>query len=146
MKLYELKKASQRTKKRVGRGLGSGKGKTAGRGTKGQKAREKVPVGFIGGTLPIYKTLPYRRGIGNPKRAVKAITLSLGKLATFKAKDIVSVETLIERGLVKEKDAKKYGVKIMGEGKAPQGLIVKLPTTLPARGKIEKSGGKVLDA
>ena len=66
MKLNELVKLKSRGKKRVGRGLGSKLGKTAGRGTKGQKARGKIPAGFTGAGLPTYKKLPLRRGLGNP--------------------------------------------------------------------------------
>ncbi len=73
MKLHQLSVVSHRSKKRVGRGLGSGKGKTGGRGTKGQKARGKIALGFIGGTLPLYKKLPYRRGLGNAKQTQKSV-------------------------------------------------------------------------
>ena len=62
MQLHKLFKTTDKKAKRVGRGLGSGKGKTSGRGMKGQKSRENIPAGFIGGTLPLYKKLPYRRG------------------------------------------------------------------------------------
>lgn len=66
MKLHQLTKIKTKDKKRLGRGIGSGKGKTAGRGTKGQKARGKIPQTFTGG-LSLYKKLPLRRGYGNPK-------------------------------------------------------------------------------
>ena len=67
MKLESLPKITQKRRKRLGRGFGSGKGKTAGRGTKGQKAREKVKFGFEGGQLPLTKRLPLRRGKGRNK-------------------------------------------------------------------------------
>ncbi len=68
MKLNELTKVKEISKKRLGRGLGSGKGKTSGRGTKGQKARGKIPAGFIGG-LAFYKKLPLKKGQGNTKQS-----------------------------------------------------------------------------
>lgn len=70
MKLHELMKIKTKNRKRLGRGLGSGKGKTVGRGTKGQKARGKMPAGFVG-NLPLYKKLPLRRGKGNPNPSKK---------------------------------------------------------------------------
>lgn len=70
MKLHELMKVRAKSRKRLGRGLGSGKGKTAGRGTKGQKARGKIPATFVG-SLPLYKKLPLKRGQGNPKPSKK---------------------------------------------------------------------------
>lgn len=143
MKLHQLTKVNKRSGKRLGRGLGSGKGKTAARGTKGQKARENVPVGFIGGTLPLYKKLPFRRGKGNVKRSIKMIPLSLGKLSVFKANSEVDLQSVIDHKLVLEKDAKKHGVKIMGEGEVQVALKVKLPTTSSAASKISKAGGEV---
>lgn len=76
MKLNQLPKLKNRGKKRLGRGLGSGKGKTAGRGTKGQKARGKIPVNFSGAGLALYKKLPLRRGKGNKSPGKKEKRLS----------------------------------------------------------------------
>lgn len=144
MELHKLLKVKVRSKKRVGRGLGSGKGKTAGRGTKGQKARGKVPAGFIGGTLPLYKKLPHRRGLGNPKRTLKPVPVPLSKLSSFKANAIVDVQSLIDNRLVSEKSARKFGVKIMSEGDIKTKLTVKVPATAQATQKIEKAGGQVV--
>lgn len=72
MRLNELIKIVSIKNKRLGRGVGSSKGKTAGRGTKGQKARGKIPAGFSGGGLPAFKKLPLRRGLGNPSPSKKA--------------------------------------------------------------------------
>ncbi len=144
MKLHELSKVVERSKKRVGRGLGSGKGKTSGRGTKGQKARGKVAPGFIGGTLPMYKKFPYRRGLGNPKMSAKMVTLSLDKLSAFAAGTTIDLQSVIEKGLVSESNAKKYGVKIMSDGEITKALNIKLPVTASAAAKIEKAGGKVI--
>ena len=102
MKLQELPKTKYRKSKRLGRGLGSGKGKTGGRGAKGQKARGKVPAGFIGGTLPIYRKLPLVRGKGNPKLGVKPKVITLSVLNIFKPKTVVDMEALLKEKLVSE--------------------------------------------
>ena len=141
MKLHELIKVKAIAKKRVGRGLGSGKGKTAGRGSKGQKARGKMPVGFSG-NLALYKKLPLKKGQGNPKVSQKMTVLNLSSLAPFKSKSVVDLEQLIGLKILTEKDAQK-GVKILGEGEVKTVLVVKLPVSETARKKIEKAGGKV---
>lgn len=143
MKLHELLKVKTKSKKRLGRGIGSEKGKTAGRGTKGQKARGKIPITFTG-SLSLYKKLPLRKGKGNPKLSTKPILISLAKLDTFKAKAVVDINALLETKIISEKQAKK-GVKILGQGKLNKALTVKLPITKSAREKIQKSGGKVED-
>lgn len=143
MQLHKLTKNTDRKAKRLGRGLGSGKGKTSGRGMKGQKARENVPVGFIGGTLPLYKKLPYRRGLGNSKQSSKAVILPLSKLSVFKAGTVVDIQNVVDKGLVNKKAALKRGVKVTSDGNLEIALTVNLPTTAPAAQKIEKAGGKV---
>lgn len=141
MKLHELLKVSQRAKKRLGRGLGSGKGKTGGRGTKGQKARGKIPATFIGG-LPLYKKLPLKRGKGNLHLGVKPILISLAKLSVFKDKTVVDVEKLIEAKLISKNDEKK-GIKILGNSEFKGILTIKLPISSSAQRQVEKLGGKV---
>ncbi|MFH0937585.1 MAG: 50S ribosomal protein L15 [Candidatus Daviesbacteria bacterium] len=142
MKLHELLKTNSRSKKRVGRGLGSGKGKTSGRGSKGQKARGKVALGFIGGTLPLYKKLPFNRGIGNPKRSPKATLVPLSKLSEFKKGEVVDLQSLTATGIVNHKEALQ-GVKIVGNGEIKNSLTVNLPMSASAAKQIEKAGGKV---
>ena len=144
MKLHQLVKTTERSKKRVGRGLGSGKGKTSGRGMKGQKARGKVAAGFIGGTLPLYKKLPFNRGVGNPKRSTKMIPLPLAKLSVFSPGEVVDLQSLVEHGLVSEKKARKFGVKIMGVGEVDKSLNIKLPLTSSAAAKVKKAGGEII--
>lgn len=148
MNLNSLTKIKQKRQKRVGRGLGSGLGKTAGRGTKGQKARGKIPASFIGGTLPLYKKLPYKRGYhrdgihssnATPK---KMKVLNLEDLKNFSLKSVVNIQTLQESGLIKEKDV-KAGVKILGAGKVISGLVVQVPVSASARKSIEQAGGKI---
>lgn len=141
MRLHQLLKVTARGKKRLGQGLGSGKGKTAGRGSKGQKARGKIPATFIGG-LPLYKKLPLRRGKGNPKISQKPKQINISQLNVFKAKTVVDIDVLLQSKVVTEKDIKQ-GVKILGNGEIETALIVKVPTSEGARRKIEKSGGKV---
>lgn len=140
MKLEQLSKITTRSKKRVGRGLGSGKGKTGGRGMKGQKARGKVPLTFIGGTLPLYRKLPLRRGKGNPRMYLKPKAINLAALSIFKAKSVVDLQSLLDSKIISEKDLKS-GVKILGNGELKQPLTVKLPVSKSAQQKIEKAGG-----
>lgn len=148
MNLNSLTKTKIKSSKRVGRGLGSGLGKTAGRGTKGQKARGKVPASFIGGTLPLYKKLPYKRGFhrdgihSSSSLPKKMRVLNLRDLKNFKTKSVVSIQTLLEAGLIKEKDL-KVGVKILGTGEVVAGLIVQIPVSKSARKQIEEAGGKI---
>lgn len=141
MKLHELTKITTRPNKRLGRGIGSGKGKTAGRGTKGQKARGKIPATFIG-SLSLYKKLPLKRGKGNPKVSSKPRIINLSKLNVFKAKEVVDIAKLIEAKIISEREAKR-GVKILGKGEINKALTVKLPVSNSARKIIEKFGGKV---
>lgn len=144
MKLHELVKINERSKKRVGRGLGSGKGKTGGRGMKGQKARGKIPAGFIGGTLPLYKRLPYRRGIGNMGKAAETLPVSLSELDQFKSGSVVDLQSLVTQGIIQNKQIKKFAVKILDKGDIHTALTVKVPVSASAAGKIEKAGGKVI--
>lgn len=143
MRLDQLIKIKTKERKRVGRGVGSGRGKTAGRGTKGQKAKGRIPAGFAGGTLPLYRKLPLRRGLGNPAIYPKPTVLNLSRLSIFRPKTVVDLEKLIEAKIIKEKDLKK-GVKILGGGKLEYPLFVKLPTSYLAKQKIEKAGGQVV--
>ena len=112
MKIHDLKPAdgSRQQRKRVGRGIGGKGGKTAGRGTKGQKARSKVPVGFEGGQLPMHNRIPKLRGFNNPFRveyqAINLDTISESGL------DEVTPETLRSKGLVH----KGALVKVLGRG------------------------------
>lgn len=141
MRLHNLLKVKTRSKKRLGRGIGSGKGKTGGRGSKGQKARGKIPAGFTG-SLSLYKKLPLKRGKDNPKISPKKRVINLSRLNKFRAKSVVGIEELIKERIITSKDANK-GVKISGNGDIDIALTVKLPVTGSARKKIEKKGGKV---
>ena len=115
---------------RRGRGHGSGNGKTAGKGHKGQKARSGAPrPGFEGGQMPLYRRIP-KRGFTNRNRA----------LEVFENDAVVSVETLIEAGIVKNP---RDGVKILGNGELTKKLTVKANAfSASAAAKIEANGGK----
>lgn len=142
MKLHELPKVKTKSKKRVGRGIGSGLGKTAGRGTKGQKARGSIPIGFTGAGLPTFKKLPLKRGLGNPRLSLKPKTLTLSKLNVFKKNSIVDLEQLLKVKLISKKDLQS-GVKILADKELTVSLVVKLPVSKKAQIAIEKKGGKV---
>lgn len=144
MKLNNLSKVSARSGKIVGRGIGSGKGKQAGRGTKGQKARGRIPVGFIGGTLPLYKKLPYNRGQRNMKSRSNALAVPLSKLKVFKAGSDIDIQSLIDNKIVSAVDAKKRGVKIVGLGEVPAKLTIKVAISENAGKIIEAAEGKVV--
>ena len=144
MQLNLLPKITKRAKRRLGQGHGSGRGKTAGRGTKGQKARGKIPISFEGGALPLIKRLPFRRGKGRNKVFKKGpVIVNVKALNILKKGEIVDIKILVEKQIVDEKDANVYGVKILGDGILNVPITVKLPVSKGARLKIEKAGGSV---
>ncbi len=143
MNLSNLPKTTQRADKRLGRGIGSGKGKTSGKGTKGQKARGKIPLGFTSGALPLFRVLPLLRGWGNRKVSAEATVIHLDELKVFSAGEVVDLENLIKKGVVSEKSAHRSGVKILGNGLIDKKLTVKVPVSAHARSIIEKAGGSV---
>lgn len=142
MKLHKLQKVKTQSKKRLGRGIGSGLGKTSGRGTKGQKARGKIPVGFTGAGLPTFKKLPRSRGLGNRKVTSKLKPVSLSMLNVFKANSTVDLEQLVKASIISGKDINR-GVKILADDKLNVSLIVRLPVSKKAKMEIESKGGKV---
>src|SRR3990167_6154345 len=96
MALHNLKKIKTSSKRRLGQGHGSGRGKTAGRGTKGQKARGKVPLYFEGGALPLIKRLPFRRGKGKNKVfKKKPLVVNIKALNLLKTNEVVDIKTLV---------------------------------------------------
>ncbi len=143
MKLSSLKslKSGARAAKRVGRGESSGKGKTAGRGMKGQKARGAVKPEFEGGQLPIIKRLPFQKGVGN-KPSKQAFTITLRDLSKLKEGATVELRTLKEANLIPKQNVK---VKVVATGNLTKTLVVKLPVTKKAKEAIEKAKGKVLN-
>lgn len=144
MKLNELPKIkTAKVKKIVGRGHGSGKGKTAGRGTKGQKARENVRLGFEGGQLRIIKRLPFRRGVGN-KAGSNTLGISLSDLSRLPKGSKVNAETLVQANLATLGELRRRPVKVLGTGDITVALTVEVPTTPGAAKKIATVGGKVV--
>ena len=124
---------------RRGRGHGSGNGKTAGKGHKGQKARSGAPrPGFEGGQIPLYRRIP-KRGFTN-RNTKEIVAINLGALEVFENDTVVSVETLIEAGIVKNP---RDGVKILGNGELTKKLTVQANAfSAGAVAKIEAAGGK----
>lgn len=144
MQLSSLSKITKVRKRRLGQGHGSGRGKTAGRGTKGQNARSSRPLTFEGGALPLIKRLPFLRGKGKNKSfKKKPIVINVKVLNLLKKDSVVDLKTLIENHIVDEKQAKVYGVKILGDGKISVPLVVKLPVSKNAKKKIEDAGGSI---
>ena len=144
MNLNSLPKIKKNSKKRVGQGHGSGRVKTAGRGTKGQKVKSKVPLFFEGGALPLKKRLPYLRGKGRNKGFNhKPLVVNLKHLSNLPKNFVVDLESLISKKIVKEDDARKFGIKILGDGEIANSLVIKLPISKKAAKKIEKDGGRV---
>ena len=140
MKLHQLPKITHKSKKRVGRGYGSGRAKTAGRGSKGQKARGKVRLGFEGGQLPFIRRLPYKRGFKS--LSTKPLVINVDVFNMLNDGVDVTEENLVEWGLLPM--SWKYGVKILGDGKLERKIIVKgLACSKGAIKKIEVAGGKV---
>ena len=142
MKLHELSSVDGSTHRRkvVGRGPGSGHGKTSGRGEKGQKARSGGGVSpwFEGGQTPLYKRLP-RRGFSNKRFETKYAIVNVSDLNRFKDGETVTPELLKESGLVKKE---LNGVKILGNGKLEKKLNVQASIfTNSAITKIEEMGG-----
>jgi large subunit ribosomal protein L15 len=123
MLVHDLKPApgAKRAATRRGRGIGSGKGKTAGRGTKGQKAKRNLPPGFEGGQTPMHRRLPRKRGFRNPNRKEFAVVNLADIHERFADGDEVTPETLRDKGLVKKV---LHGVKILGRGEIERKLKV----------------------
>ena len=143
MELSNLPRITQKESRRVGRGHGSGRGKTAGRGTKGQKSRKNIPLAFEGGALPLVKRLPFLRGRGRNKVfKPHPIAINISSLNKFSKKTTIDIDTLIKYGIVGNA-ARNLGVKILSNGDLNVPLSVKVPVSEGARKKIEKAGGTV---
>ena len=146
MNLKNLPKMKAKSAKRIGRGPGSGKGKTSGRGQKGQNARGKLPIThshFEGGQRPLIKRLPYRKGKGNRKVSKKPIVVNLKAINILPKGEIVTVDSLIKHKIVEKNDAKTYGVKILGEGTLSAAYKFNIRTSKSAAEKIKKAGGEI---
>lgn len=141
LRLHDLQPApgSKKRKIRVGRGEAGRRGKTAGRGTKGQKARSKVPAWFEGGRTPIHRQLPQLKGFKNPNKVVFN-PVNVGDLDRFDAGTEITPDLLRSSGLAK----KKGPIKVLGNGELETALTVKVHAASgSARSKIESAGGTV---
>ncbi|MFT4188725.1 MAG: 50S ribosomal protein L15 [Aeromicrobium sp.] len=143
LKLHHLRPApgAKKAKTRVGRGEGS-KGKTAGRGTKGTKARYQVPLGFEGGQVPIHMRLPKLKGFTNPNR-VEFQVVNLDRLGElFPEGGAVDVDALVAKGAVR----KGRPVKVLGDGEIGVAVQVTVDKfSASAKSKIEAAGGSVTE-
>jgi len=143
MQIHELQPTpnSKRPAKRLGRGIGSGLGKTSGKGHKGQWARSGggVPVGFEGGQMPLTRRLP-KHGFTNAFKKVYSC-VNVDDLARFKAGTVVTAELLLKEGILSK--IEEYGLKVLGQGELKVALTVKAKAfTKGAEEKIKKAGGK----
>ncbi len=141
MKLHHLRPdpGSRRPRRRVGRGEGGHGGKTAGRGTKGQKARGQVHPYFEGGQMPLQRRMRKLRGFRNPNKEYFAL-LNVGRLDEFPASSTVGPDEMRARGLIK----KRGRVKVLGEGDLDKTLTVRAHAfSLGAVEKIKAAGGTV---
>jgi large subunit ribosomal protein L15 len=145
MKLHDLQPnpGSRKNKKRVGRGISAGQGKTAGRGTKGEGAHRGAGGSLYrqGGQLPIFRSLPFKRGFTNIRR-VEYAEVNVDQLAGFSAQQEVNPETLALAGLIRPHSP---AVVLLGRGQVTQALVVKVHrVSKTAQAKIEAAGGKVV--
>jgi large subunit ribosomal protein L15 len=144
MKLHDLKPrpGSKKSRKRVGRGISAGQGKTAGRGTKGEGARAGSGGSLYrqGGNLPFYRRLPFKRGFTNVNR-VQYAEVNLERLSSFKANAEVTPDSLAEAGVVRDAS---NPIVLLGQGDVKVALKVRVHrVTKSARAKIEAAGGQV---
>lgn len=144
IKLESLPKISKVRKKRLGQGRGSGKGKTSGRGTKGQKSREKMSTAFSALPASLVRRLPLFRGkYRNKPKTSKPIAVNIKYLNLLPPNSLVDIDLLSRFHIVDGQEANLYGVKILSEGEIDRSLTVKLPCSKKAAQKIVKAGGKV---
>lgn len=149
MKLNEIapQEGSNKKRMRVGRGIGSGKGKTSGKGVKGQKARSGVAIkGFEGGQMPLYRRMP-KSGFTNAAFKTRLAELSLGKLQAaidakkIDAKKLIDEEALVAAGVITNK---RDGIKLLASGELKTKVELKLTKASKAAAEaVEKAGGKI---
>lgn len=146
MELHEVTKITTKQKRRLGQGHGTGRVKTAGRGTKGQKARNSVPRMFEGGALPLIKRLPFLRGKGrNNSLQTKPVVINVASLNSLPKNAEVTIKVLVDHNILNADEVGMSGVKILGDGELTTPLVVMLPVSKSAAEKIVKAGGRVED-
>lgn len=144
MNIHQLPKTTTKGKRRLGQGHGSGRVKTSGRGTKGQKARGKIPLFFEGGALSLIKRMPFHRGKGKNNVFKKSpIVVNLEVLNVFPKGTTVDLEALIKAHIVEKEEAHTYGVKVLGDGSLQNPLTISLPISKRAAEKVTKAGGTI---
>lgn len=137
----KLPKAKTKSAKRIGRGIGSGRGgHTVGYGQKGQKSRGRLGIIFEGIKMKksLIKRLPLARGKGKFKPSRKPIIVNIGILNIMPAGSTVNIESLAKAGIVKLEDAKRFGVKVLGNGKLEKKLKIELPMSKSVAKKLTK--------
>lgn len=142
--LSNLPKITEKKKKRLGRGLGSGKGSKSGRGTtRHQKARESIPLYFEGGQGRMVKKYPLLRGKGrNKSHNKKSVIISLDLInKNFKEGEIVDRSTLLKKKMI---ESEKQNIKLLANGKLEKKLDFKIPVSANTKKIIEKLGGRIL--
>lgn len=146
MNLSSLAAIKTKSKRRLGLGHGSGRSKTAGRGTKGQKARRTIPMTrYSGGSLAFVKRLPFLRGKGkNYSFNMVPVVVNVGTLSSLPKNTVVDEKLLAAKKIATLKEIKTRGVKILGHGELTVSLSVKLPVSKSAKEKIEKAGGNIV--
>ena len=144
--MTDLPKIKTKSKKRVGRGYGSGKGgHTSGRGQKGQKSRRNLGILFEGVKVKktLIKRLPLRRGKGKFKSKNNPLIVKTDYLNILPSGTLVNLETLIKHKIVNKSEAQHNGVKILGSGKVTKKLKITVPISKSAAKIIEKAGGSI---
>jgi|SRR5690242_19604257 len=146
MNLSMLTPITTRSKKRLGLGHGSGRSKTSGRGTKGQKARRTIPMTkYSGGSLAFVKRLPMLRGKAkNLSYGMIPVVINVGSLNSLKKGTVIDEKLLVAEKFATANELKVRGVKILGHGDLSIALQVKLPVSKSAKEKIEKAGGNIV--
>lgn len=147
MEIQQMPKIVRRGSKRLGRGIGSGKAKTSGRGQKGQKARGKIKLRYEGGQLPLLKRLPLLRGKGkNKPNSPKSLVINLKYLNILPDNTIVDREALVKNKLIAIDLPIHWPLKILGNGEVTKKFTIRLAISKSAAKKIEKAGGKIEEA
>lgn len=144
MNLHTKIKTTTRAGKRVGHGYGSGKGgHNSGRGSKGQKARNRVPAYFVGSSWVWFKRLPFIRGKSKFSPLNPTVTLTAKDLNTLKDGTIVNAQSLYEAGIIPKSVARVASIKLVGTGKIERKLTLEITASESATKKVIEAGGEV---
>lgn len=141
-----MPKTTTRSKKRLGRGYGSGKGgHTSSRGQKGQKSRSSVPLWFTGTSWVWFKRLPMLRGKDKFKPVGKeTLVIKSDQLNQFRAGETVNLDSLVKKSIITEKESKRYNIKVLAAGKLEKKIKLDLPASKELVKQLKKIGGEYL--